>query len=192
MNTTMRNVLIFSFGCGLALGLLEAGSPKPVEKIDPWKPLRALIGKWEGDVNGEPGAGKAEREYVFVMNNRFIHVRNKSTYPPQQKNPKGEMHEDTGFFSYDKAVKKLMLRQFHIEGFVNQFALHNVSDDGRTIVFISTAIENIAPGWRARETYQILSENEFIETFALAEPNREFATYSEAHFRRKKMSNATE
>jgi hypothetical protein len=58
-----------------------------------------------------------------------------------------------------------MLRQFHVEGFVNQFALDNVSDDGRTIVFISTAIENIAPGWRARETYRILSDNEFIETF---------------------------
>jgi hypothetical protein len=182
----MRNVLIFPFGCGLALVSLGTESPKPVEKIDPWKPLRALIGKWEGDVTGEPGAGKAEREYVFVMNDRFIHVRNKSIYPPQEKNPKGETHEDTGFFSYDEAAKKLILRQFHIEGFVNQFALDGVSDDGRIIVFISTVIENIAPGWRARETYQILNENEFIETFALAEPNREFATYSETHFWRKK------
>ena len=185
MKTTMRNVLVFPFGCGLALGLLGAESPKPVEKIDPWKPLSALIGKWEGDVKGEPGAGKAEREYVFVMNDRFIHVRNKSIYPPQEKNPKGETHEDTGFFSYDKAVKKLMLRQFHIEGFVNQFALDSVSDDGRTIVFISTAIENITPGWRARETYKILNENEFVETFAMAAPNHDFAAYSETHFRRK-------
>jgi len=186
MKTTIRNVLIFPFGCGLALGLLGAESPKPVEKIDPWKPLRALIGKWAGDITGEPGTGKAEREYVFVMNNRFIHVRNKSIYLPQEKNPKGETHEDVGFFSYDKAVKKLMLRQFHIEGFVNQFALDSISDDGRTIVFISTAIENIAPGWCARETYRILNENEFVETFAMAEPNHDLATYSETHFRRKK------
>ena len=107
-------------------------------------------------------------------------------YPPQEKNPKGETHEDVAFFSYDKAVKKLMLRQFHIEGFVNQFALDSVSDDGRTIVFISTAIENITPGWRARETYRILNENEFVETFAMAEPNHDFPTYSETHFRRKK------
>jgi hypothetical protein len=185
MNTTLRNVLIFSFGCGFALRLLGAESPNPGEKIDPWKPLRALIGKWEGDVNGEPGAGKAEREYVFVMNNRFIHVLNKSIYPPQEKNPKGETHEDAGFFSYDKAAKKLILRQFHIESFVNQFALDSVSDDGRTIVFMSSAIENIAPGWRARETYRILNENEFIETFAMAEPSHNFMTYSETHFRRK-------
>jgi hypothetical protein len=114
------------------------------------------------------------------------HVRNKSTYPPQEKNPKGETHEDVGFFSYDKAAKKLILRQFHVEGFVNQFALDHVSDDNRTIAFISTAIENIAAGWRARETYQILNNNEFIEVFAMAEPNHDFATYSETHFRRKK------
>jgi hypothetical protein len=63
--------------------------------------------------------------------------------------------------------------------------LDSVADDGRTIVFISTAIENIAPGWRARETYRILNENEFVETFAMAEPNHDFATYSETHFRRK-------
>jgi hypothetical protein len=59
------------------------------------------------------GAARPSGEYVFCdKNNRFIYVRNKSIYPPQEKNPKGETHEDTGFFSYDKAVKKLMLRQF--------------------------------------------------------------------------------
>jgi hypothetical protein len=79
-----------------------------------------------------------------------------------------------------------VLRQFHIEGFVNQFAAERISEDRRTIVFVSTAIENIAPGWRARETYRIPNDNEFVETFALAEPNHDFNTYSETHFRRKK------
>ncbi len=185
MKTTMRNILISVFGCGAVLGMLGAQLPESAEKADPWKSLRPLIGKCEGDVNGEPGSGKAEREYKFIMNHRFIQVLNKSTYPPQEKNPKGETHEDVGFISYDKAAKKLMLRQFHIEGFVNQFALENISGDRRTIAFISTAIENIALGWRARESYQILNDNEFIETFALAEPGHDFATYSETHFRRR-------
>jgi hypothetical protein len=52
--------------------------------------------------------------------------------------------------------------------------------------FQSTAIEKIAPGWRARETYRILNDKEFIETFAMAEPSHDFATYSEIRFRRKK------
>lgn len=28
-----------------------------------------------------------------------------------------------GFLSYDKAAQKLVLRQFHVEGFVNQYVL---------------------------------------------------------------------
>jgi hypothetical protein len=184
--TRLRIVCVSGFVFGSAIALLRADPAQPNGKPDPWKPLRALVGRWEGDVKGEPGTGKAEREYTFILNNRFIQVRNTSTYPAQEKNPKGETHEDIGFFSYDKTAKKLILRQFHIEGFVNQFALENISDDGRTIVFISTVIENIAPGWRARETYQILNDDEFIETFAMAEPNHDFATYSETRFRRKK------
>jgi hypothetical protein len=185
-NTTLRTSLVFTIVFGAAFALLKAETIQPDGTTDPWKPLRILIGKWQGDSNGEPGVGKSEREYAFTFNNRFIRVLGKSTYLPQEKNPKGEVHEEMDFYSYDKAAKKLMLRQFHIEGFVNQFALDNVSDDGRTIVFISTSIENIAPGWQARETYRILNDNEFIETFAMAEPNHDFATYSETHFRRKK------
>jgi hypothetical protein len=184
--TTLRTFSISTIVFGATFALLTAEPVQSNGKSDPWKPLRVLIGKWEGDANGEPGAGKAEREYAFVLNNRFIRVLNKSTYPPQEKNPKGEAHEDIGFFSYDNAAKKLILRQFHVEGFVNQFALETVSDDGRRIVFVSAAIENIAPGWRARETYRILNDNEFVETFAMAEPNHDFATYTETHFRRKK------
>jgi len=88
--------------------------------------------------------------------------------------------------SYDKAAKKLVLRQFHVEGFVNHYVIESVSEDGRTIVFVTAAIENIAPGFRGRETYRIVNDNEFVETFALAEPGKDFATYSETHFRRKK------
>ena len=87
---------------------------------------------------------------------------------PQEKNPKGETHEHLSFFSYDKAAKKFMLRQFHIEGFVCQYAVESMSEDGRTFVFVSGPMENFMPGWRGRETYRFLNDNEFIETFALA------------------------
>ena len=49
---------------------------------------------------------------------------------------------------------------------------------------MSKNIENIASGWRARETYLILNENEFIERFELAEPGKDFGLYSEAHLKR--------
>jgi hypothetical protein len=61
-----------------------------------------------------------------------------------------------------------------------------MSDDARTFVFVSTAIENIGAGWRGRETYRIINENELTERFELAEPGKDFALYSEVRFRRKR------
>jgi hypothetical protein len=158
----------------------------PPKKADPWQPVRMLLGSWEGDASGEPGSGKSAREYRLTLNDQFIQVDNTSTYPPQEKNPKGEVHRDVGFISYDKAARKLVLRQFHGEGFVNHYVLDSVSEDGRTIVFTTVGIENIPSGWRGRETYRLVSDTEFVETFALAPPGQEFSTYSETRFRRKR------
>jgi hypothetical protein len=149
-----------------------------------WLPFRHIVGKWTGTSEGEPGKGTYERSYEIVLNKKFIEVRNKSTYPPSANNPEGEIHEDRGFISYDKARKTFVLRQFHIEGFVNQYKIESISPDGKTIVFISEAIENIPAGFRAKETYQIVNDNEFTETFELAEPGKDFELYSKAVLKR--------
>jgi hypothetical protein len=151
-----------------------------------WLPFKIFVGKWVGDSEGQPGKGKYERSYEVVLNKKFIEIRNKSTYAPSQQDPKGEVHEDHGFISYDKMRKTFVLRQFHIEGFVNQFKIESISADKKTIVFISESIENIPAGFRAREIYQIANENEFTETFELAEPGAEFQVYSKAVLRRVK------
>jgi hypothetical protein len=188
----IRSVLLLAVFLNFALATPnvdatnQAPAGKQSDKPDPFKPLRVFIGKWEGDSKGQPGMGKMEREYSFVLKDRFIQISNKAVYAPQEKNPKGEIHEDLGFFGYDKAQKTFSFRQFHVEGFVVQYSLESLSEDGRTLVFKSTSIENISPGWVARETYRFLSNDEFIETFALAGPGKEFETYSEAHFRRKR------
>lgn len=180
------SLLVVGFAFVLTSSAQEKTTTAPAARPDPWKPLRPFLGTWEGEARGRSGTGQATRTYAFTLNNRFIEVFNKSVYPAQEKNPKGEVHEDRGFFSYDRAQKKLLLRQFHVEGFVNLYALESVSEDGRTLVFVTTAaIENIAPGWRARETYTFMSETEFTEKFELAEPGKDFATYSETRFRRK-------
>jgi len=151
-----------------------------------WLPFKPFIGMWVGESEGQPGKGKYERSYDVVLNKKFIEVKNKSTYPPSSHNPKGEVHEDHGFISYDKVRKTFVLRQFHIEGFVNQFKIESISPDKKIIIFISESIENIPQGFRARETYQILNENEFIEIFELAEPGKDFELYSKAQLKRVK------
>jgi hypothetical protein len=106
-----------------------------------------------------------------------------SRWAATEKTPKREVHEDLGFFSYDAARKTIILRQFHIEGFANQYAMEPVRDP-KTLVFVSETIENIAPGWRARETCHILGSDEFEELFELAAPGKEFELYSKSHLRR--------
>jgi hypothetical protein len=151
-----------------------------------WLTLKPFVGSWAGEGGGEPGNGKYERSYQFVLGKRFIEIRNKSTYPPTTQNPKGEVHEDIGYLSYDNSRKTFILRQFHTEGFVNQFKLDSISADKKTLVFISEAIENIPKGWRAKETYRILSDDEIEETFELAEPDKEFAVYTKVKLVRQK------
>ncbi len=155
------------------------------KKPDVWEPLRYFVGSWEGTSKGQAGNGKVEREYRFALNGAFLEVKNKATYAPQDKNPKGEVHEDLGLISYDKMRKKFILRQFHVEGFVNQYTLAILSPESKTLSFDTESIENIPAGWRARETYKILNNDEFVEIFELAPPGKEFSVYTENTFRRK-------
>jgi nitrobindin-like protein len=156
------------------------------KKPDVWSPLKFFIGEWKGTGKGEPGISQVKRKYQSILNGKYIQINHQSVYAPQEKNPKGETHEDIGFFSYDRARKQFVLRQFHIEGFVNQFKAEKISEDGKLIVFVSESIENIPAGYRAKETYKILNNDEFTETFEIAEPGKEFTVYSENHFRRQK------
>jgi len=157
----------------------------PGRTEDVWAPIRFLLGSWEGTISGRPGNGTGTREYRLVLGDRFIEVRNRSTYPPQEKNPKGEVHEDVGYISFDRNRKAFVLRQFHVEGFVNTYIAVPPSA-GDALLFTSEAIENIPAGWRARETYRILSDDDRLEIFELAEPGKDFTTYSETRLEKRR------
>lgn len=168
------------------LGFLLIGAPaasQEAPKPDRFADLRFLVGTWQGEQRGEPGQGTADRTYQFVLNDRFLQETNTSTYLPQERNPKGEVHRHLSMISYDSARKLFVFRQFHVEGFVNTYVQQPSSND-KTMVFVSEAIENIPAGYRARETYTILNGDEFTERFEIAEPGKEFQVYSEAHLKR--------
>ncbi len=150
-----------------------------------WAPFKFFVGEWHGEAEGQSGKGTYERSYQFTLKNRFIEIKNTATYPPQEANKKGEVHEDRGFISYDQMRKTFVLRQFHVEGFVNQYKLESISDDGKTITFVTEGIENIPDGFRAKEVYQLTSDNEFTETFSIAEPGKDFEVYSTVKLKKK-------
>lgn len=179
IKTMYKTILIILVAAGFVSAQTSA-------QPDRWQPLRYFVGVWEGTGKGEPGESKVEREYKFTLGNKFLQATHRSTYAPQPKNPKGEIHEDLGFFSYDKARKQFVFRQFHVEGFVTQYVGSNISADGKTLIFDSESLENIGKDMRARETYKIVNDNEFIETFEIAEPGKDFMVYSTNHFKRKK------
>ena len=151
---------------------------------DVWHHFKYFLGTWKGSGKGEPGNSTLEREYQLVLNGKFINIKHKSSYHAQPRNPKGETHEDWGYLSFDRTREVYVLRQFHVEGFVTQYYAQTLTADGKTIVFLSESLENLPPGFRARETYKILNENEFIEVFEVAPPGKEFSVYSENHFKR--------
>jgi len=165
-----------------ASGVAGAEGAKP----DPWQPLRFLLGNWQGEAQGEPGRGTVERSYQLVLGDQFFEERNTSRYEPKSPGKEPEVHEHRSFLSYDRSRKTIMLRQFHEEGFVNLYAMNQAAGTPTRLVFESVSFENLDNDWKARETYEVISNDEFIETFELAEPGEPFQVYSRNHFRRRK------
>lgn len=159
----------------------RAESPKPV---DPLNDVRFLVGRWSGTSEGRAGKGSVTRVYEPILNGRFVHERNRSEYPAQAANPEGEVHDHWSFLSYDKIRQAIVLRQFHVEGFVITYRLAVPNGSHKRLVFESEHIDNFPADWKARETYEQLSQDEFTETFELAPPGKPFEVYGKARLKR--------
>jgi len=153
---------------------------------DPWSNVRVFEGKWEGSITGKPGKQFSSREYQFLLHDTFLSQRDHSVYEAKSADEMPEIREDFGYFSYDRFLNQIVWRQFHSEGFVNEYRLESVSTDGKALEFVTVRIENLAPGWRAKKSYRVLSADEFEETFSLAPPGKDFDVYTVAHLRRVK------
>lgn len=112
--------------------------------------------------------------------------QNTSTFKPQEKNPKGEVHRDWAIFSYDRAEKAFVIREFNVEGYVNHYVLDAKASDARRLVFVSRSSENAPAGLRARLTYHVKSEVEFEEIFEMAPAGKEFEVYLTNYWKKTK------
>ena len=162
----------------------QAGSTKSTSSPDPWDQMRFLVGDWSGTGQGTPGTSTIERHIEFIVGGKFLWIRNTSTFKPQPGNPTGEVHQDWGVLSYDTRRKKFVLREFHSEGFMTQYTLEEVSDDGRRMVFITEVVENAPPAFAARLTWNITGKRTLEETFELAPNGRDFKPCVEATLKR--------
>ncbi len=60
-----------------------------------------------------------------------------------------------------------------------------LGESGQDLAIVGK-IENIAPGWRAKEVFRALSEDELEHTFSLAAPGKDFEVYTRARLKRVK------
>ena len=95
MKRALRSLAVVGYLAFTALGGEGVGAFQTAAP-DPLQPLTFLLGPWEGTSDGQPGTGRLQREYSHVLNARFIQAHNQSVYQPQEKNPKGEVHERFG------------------------------------------------------------------------------------------------
>ena len=144
---------------------------------DQWEIFCYFLGDWTGTGTGVPGISSTERSYRLTLSDQFIEIKSRSVYEPQEKNPSGEVHDEFGMISYDKTRSTYVIREFHVEGYVNQYVLESSTIDNTKLVFVTEAIENIPPGWRARTALEILSEDSFRETFELSGPDKGWTCY---------------
>jgi len=159
--------------CGMASG----------QEKNPWSALRIFEGKWHGSTTGKPGKGSTDREFHFELNGKFLYQHDRSVYQPSDPAGKPVVHEDVGYFSYDADAKKLVWRQFHSEGYVNEYVMDSISPDGEILEFVTTRIENL-PGFRAKKVYRTVSNDQIEETFQLAAPGQDFEIYTQTDLRR--------
>jgi len=167
-----------------ALATPATVSAQAAQVEDVWKAFRFFLGRWEGLGEGQGGVSKGRQEWALILRDRYLEVSDLAVFDPQEKNPKGERHENRGVISYDRTRKAYIFRQFHVEGFVNQYVCAAPCPAGKAFVFVSEAIENIPPGFKARLIYEILGDSEFRQTFDLAEPGKDFACYSQGVMKR--------
>ena len=144
------------------------------DEQDRWAPFRFFVGNWQGTEEGRPGVGRVETGFRFIYDETYLEVRSRGIFEPQERNPEGEVHQDVGYISYDGERESFVLREFHTEGYVNQYRLESLSPDGGTFAFVSESIENLAEGWQVRLTLRILDENAYGVTFEIAPPDRDF------------------
>lgn len=171
----------------IALALLFVAAPTLGQpQADPLAAVVPLVGDWTGVAEGQPGSSSATRQGQRVHEGSYIRIEGRSVYPQQEKNRTGEVHTSTDFWSYDRARKALILRQFDSLGFVSTYVQDVAASRPGHIVLVAEQLENVPASWKARYTYDLTSPDAFEERFELDADGKGFETYTFSRFLRER------
>lgn len=162
----------------IALFILIFGGTFVYAQNNPLEKFGFLIGKWEGTGSGfSSSTSVIHSEFNWMWNKQFIEIKNHSEFKPTTENPEGEIHDDWGVVSYDKSRNTYVFRQFHGEGFVNQYILNDSLSTDKSFIFESEIIENFVPGGTARFTINIKKDTQIETLFDVGFPGKEMACF---------------
>jgi len=161
----VQRVVLFTL---LLTGILF-GQNNQFEKIE------FLLGSWSGNGVGFGNEKSViHSEFKSIMHGTYIEFINDSKFTPTEKNPGGDHHIDKGIISFDKIRELIVLRQFNIEGYVNQYILNDSLSSDSTFVFETEIIENFTPGGKGKWVIEKISENEIKTTIEVSFPRKDY------------------
>ena len=82
-------ILGLLFSTTIIIGLAQAAEP-----ADVWKPLRFLLGSWEGGGSGAPGEGQGVATFTLELNDNVMMRKNRTEFPPKPGEKAGLVHDD--------------------------------------------------------------------------------------------------
>jgi hypothetical protein len=158
----------------VALGAI-ASAAQP--QVDGLAELRWLVGEWRGVGQGDPGSSGSERRIDSFLDGKYLRAQGRSVYPKQEKNPKGEVHEELDLWSYDRARSTIVLRQFDTLGFVGTYVLDKAASAPDRWVLTAESLENVPTGWKARYIITRKADDEYHEVLELDPDGKGFKPY---------------
>jgi hypothetical protein len=174
---TRKILLYLSF---IVVSVTVSAQPHPFEKIS------FILGQWEGSGTGFGNEkSKISSSFQLVMNDKYIEVSNESQFEPTEEDPEGELHIDKGFISFDKVRKRVVFRQFHIEGYITTYLLVDSLSSKNTLVFETEQIENFVNGGKARLTINRIDEDEIETIFDVSFPDQPYTCFGTNRLQRK-------
>jgi hypothetical protein len=166
----------------LVVSALLAAPPAPspaapvAPAADPLAPFAPLLGEWDGEPTGQPGAPvRARASFTRELDGKVVVRRNRVEYPPAAGGGAGAVHEDLLVIGPEGGA--LRATYWDNEGHVIRYA---VSAAGGAVTFESEA----GPGPRFRLAYQPLPDGRWSVTFSMAPPGGEFRPLQAGTMRR--------
>ena len=184
------------------LGLLSAsvliiGLAQAAEPADVWKPLRFLLGSWEGGGSGAPGEGHGYATFTLELDSNVMMRKNRTEFPPKPGEKSGLVHDDwlliypvaaiqgqsqkpdSSSASHPSPLFKAIY--FDNEGHVINY---NVAFPGENAATFET--DPAQPGPRIRLEYTMPSPDVARSVFSFAMPGGDFKPYVSGDVRRVK------